>query len=130
MFRQKWQTLLILLLGLTVVAGGTWLARASAQARTAPAGDKPDPFTVDVNRPPPLPMLGRPVSDRASLEDPTTDAAAAAATAATVPQRTNPVPFQRLSVPDPFENRGPVQLKETPAEDATPPLAAPRTPGR
>jgi len=105
-------------------------APALPQARPLPTGEKSHVASADVNKPMPLPLLARPVTDRASLEDPTTEASAAAATAATVPQRTNPVPFQRLSVPDPFENRGTIQLKETPAEDTTPPLASPRTPGR
>jgi len=59
----------------------------------------------DVRQPAPLPPLATPVPDRASLEDPTRDAADAAASAATPPQRRQPVPFQRVSLPDPFENR-------------------------
>ncbi len=87
-------------------------------AQTLPPGAKPG-SAEDSSKPIALPVLARPVPERAALEDPTRDASAAAAVAAPIPQRTRPLPFQRLSVPDPFENRGPVQLKEEPPEDST-----------
>ncbi len=83
---------------------------------------------VDVNQPPPLPRLGQPVPDRASLEDPTTEASMSAAIAAKVPLRTRPAPFQRLSIPDPFENYIAVPKSALPPEPAEPPLGPARNP--
>ncbi len=100
------------------------------QSRALVTGDKTRMPSVDVNQPVALPVLARPTPDRASLEDPTTEASAAAAVSAPAPQRTASLPFQRLSVPDPFEHRTAVHLKETPADETTPPLGSPRTPGR
>jgi hypothetical protein len=82
---------------------------------------------ADVNKPAPLPILGQPVPDRASLADATGDASGSAVIAATMPIRSRPVPFQRLSVPDPFENYRPLRLALP--EEATEPVAgSPRTP--
>jgi hypothetical protein len=77
--------------------------------------------------PPPLPIMGRPVPDRASLDDPTTDVSTEAALAAPLPRRTAPAPYQRLGVPDPYENRRPL-LVPVPAERELPVTGAPETP--
>jgi hypothetical protein len=74
-----------------------------------------------------LPILARPVSDRASLEDPTGDASTAAALAATLPRRVIPAPFLRLSLPEPFEFRRPLTLA-VPAEATDPRTSTPQTP--
>ncbi len=71
----------------------------------------------DVNSPIPLPILARPVSDRASLDDPTLAASNAAALAAPIPPRTLKAPFLRQALPDPYDRRRtsepvPVELKE------------------
>ena len=95
---------------------------------TLPAGELVRAPSVDVNRPPPLPGLGGPALDRAPLDDPTADGSLAAALAAAPPERTAPAPFQKLTVPDPFEHRQVVRLHTTPAEDTTPVAAAPRGP--
>ena len=63
------------------------------QPRSFVVGDRIRLPSADVNQPPPLPILAQPTADRASLDDPTVDASAAAATAATMPQRTNAVPY-------------------------------------
>ncbi len=76
--------------------------------------------SVDVNRPVELPILALAQPDRAPPTDPTFDASLAAAIAATVPPRTSPAPFLRLTLPDPFEHRQAVQLREPPREDAVP----------
>jgi hypothetical protein len=81
-----------------------------------------------LSRPVPPPLLGQPVPDRAPLDDPTTDASLAAALAAPMPSRTNPAPFLKLTLPDPFENRETGRLRSTPPEEGTPVAATPRLP--
>ena len=68
----------------------------------------------DVNQPMPLPILARPVPDRASLDDPSSEASQAAALATKVPDRTAPAPFLRLTLPDPFEHRNTVRMQTPP----------------
>jgi hypothetical protein len=82
----------------------------------------------DVNAPVPLPTLARPATDHAPLGDPTPEVSLAAALAQPVPVRTTPAPFVRLNLPDPFEHAQAVRLHDPPAEDPTPPVAAPRPP--
>ena len=89
------------------------------QPRSFVVGDRVRLPSEDVNQPAPLPILARPTPDRASLDDPTGDASAAAALAASMPQRTNPVPYFRVTLPDPFADRRPLRLP-VPAEDAGP----------
>src|SRR5579864_193867 len=57
----------------------------------------------NVNEPLPLPTLARPVTGRASLEDPTADFSNEQAIARELPLRTKPAPFQRVDLPEPFE---------------------------
>jgi hypothetical protein len=64
----------------------------------------------DVSEPIPLPLFAQPQPDRAPLEDPSTEASTAAALAEGPPARSTPVPFLRLSLPDPFEHRAAVRL--------------------
>jgi hypothetical protein len=75
------------------------------EAQYLHAGDRIRLPSVDVNRPIPLPILARPVTNRAPLEDATADASYAAALAASPPGRTSPAPFLKLNLPDPFEYR-------------------------
>jgi hypothetical protein len=82
----------------------------------------------NVGQPVPPPVLGQPMPDRAPLDDPTTDASLAAALAAAMPSRTNPAPFLKLTLPDPFENRETGRLRETPPEEGIPVAATPRLP--
>jgi hypothetical protein len=79
-------------------------------------------------RPAPLGPLGQPVLDRAPLDDPTADLSLDAVLAAPLPQRTNPVPFTKTNLPDPFENRAVVKLRTPPPEEPTPVVPAPKTP--
>ncbi len=82
----------------------------------------------DVNRPIPLPIRTLPVSDRASLDDPTMDASTAAATATPIPPRTRKAPFLQLTLPDPFDRRRTrVPAPEEPKEF---PVGNPQTPRR
>jgi hypothetical protein len=80
----------------------------------------------DVNQPIPLPLLGLPALDRVSLDDPTMEISTATALARTPPLRATPAPFVRLVLPNPFENRETVRLRNVPEEDAMPVTATPR----
>jgi hypothetical protein len=94
---------------------------------TLPAGERVRVPSVDVNRPVPLPLLGQPLSDRAVVEDVTGEASSAATVATPVPQRTQPTPFVRNNLPDPFELRRPVETRP-PDEVVSPPAATPKLP--
>lgn len=61
------------------------------------------PRARDVNLLPPPPALGRQYTERASLDDPTTETGNSAATANTVPVALAPSAFLKLGIPDPFE---------------------------
>jgi hypothetical protein len=100
---------------------------ALPQAQPMVVGDRVRQPSADVNQPPHLPILARPLPDRASLNDATTDASAAAVVGATIPTRVIVVPFQRQALPDPYENRRPLRLP-VPDESATPVTASPRPP--
>jgi hypothetical protein len=109
-----------------------------------PAGSRPEPPQTiqlptgervrlpgpDVNQPVPLPLLATPAPDRTALDDPTADFSAAAAQSGTVPARQAPAPFGRVGLPDPFENRNAVKLREAPPEKSDPVKAAPKPPGK
>src|SRR5262249_51795249 len=98
------------------------------QLPSLPDGDRVRVPSVDVNQPIPLPMLARPVADRAPLDDPTADASAVAALAAPIPSRTTKAPFLKLTLPDPYDRR----RSETPtsAESSEFPVGTPQTPRR
>jgi hypothetical protein len=108
--------------------GGTPLEPRLPQTMALPAGELTRLPSVDVNQPVPLPILGRPLSDRAPVEDVTVEASSAAVVAATPPQRTQPAPFMRNNLPDPFEFRHPVGAPKIPAEQANPPIGSPKLP--
>jgi predicted small lipoprotein YifL len=84
----------------------------------------------NASRPLPLPPLAQPVSDRASLEDPTADYSARAVIGAALRPRTTPVPFLKVNLPDPFENAEMVRLRVTMPEDANRSLGTPPAPKR
>ncbi len=100
---------------------------ALPQAVPMPGGARTKEVGVDVNKPAPLPVLGQPVPDRASLGDATADASRAADGAAPMPVRRQPVPFLRLGLPDPFENYRPLRVA-IPPESTDPVTASPRVP--
>ena len=68
---------------------------ALPQARPLPDGVRTKEAGPDVNKPAPLPILAQPVPDRAVLGDATAEASGAAAVAAPMPARRQPVPFLR-----------------------------------
>lgn len=99
------------------------------QVQTFVAGNRVKLPSVDLNEPPPLPLLTQQaIPDRASLEDATVETSTSAALAAPLPQRTEMAPFQRLTIPDPYENRRPLPPESMPAESNEPPVSAPQTP--
>lgn len=94
-----------------------------------PAGPKVAWPSPEVNQPIPLPILARPVADRASLDDPSGEASRSAALAAPVSDRATPAPALRLTLPDPFEHLSTVRLR-TPPPEAPLPADHVRPPGR
>jgi hypothetical protein len=82
----------------------------------------------NVGQPVPPPLLAQPAPDRVPLDDPTLEASLAAAVAAQPSYRTNPAPFLKLTLPDPFENRQTVRLRSTPPEEGMPVAATPQLP--
>jgi hypothetical protein len=85
---------------------------------------------ADVEAPLPIPIVGQPKQDRASLDDTTLEASQAAALVRVRPRRPAPVPFTPLNLPDPFENQRQGGLRNPPAEGEQPPAVPIRTPGR
>jgi hypothetical protein len=92
-----------------------------------PAAPKVAWPSPDINEPIPLPILARPVADRAGLDDPSGEVSQAAALASNVPERTTTAPFLRLNLPDPFEHRNTVRLR-TPAPEIRLPADQDRPP--
>ncbi|MFO0967188.1 MAG: hypothetical protein U0793_16615 [Gemmataceae bacterium] len=76
--------------------------------------------SIPVDRIPPLPVLATPQRDRASLADPTMEASLARAMQAFFLPRTTAVPFAPINLPDPFELRRTIELRDPPAEDGAP----------
>jgi hypothetical protein len=72
--------------------------------------------------------VGQPVSDRASLDDPTDDASSAAALSASIPARTTKAPFLKLTLPDPYDRRRTGLPASEESKDF--PLGSPQTPRR
>jgi hypothetical protein len=72
---------------------------------------------ADVNLPPALPPLGRPVPDRAPLDDPTADQGNAAIVGRSVTPALGPSAFQKLGLPDPFEFAAQVKPRVPPAAE-------------
>ncbi|MBN9118828.1 MAG: hypothetical protein J0I06_06660 [Planctomycetes bacterium] len=78
----------------------------------------------DTNLPPPAPVLGRPLNDRASLDDPTGELGNAEVVAGVVKVPPAPSGFVKVAVPDPFELGEQVKPKVPAAAE---PSAAPVT---
>ena len=117
----------------TLVEGEPPLSRQRLDlANPAPvklaAGPKAAWPSPDINQPISLPILARPVVDRASLDDPSGEASQTAALAGKVPDRTAPAPFLRLTLPDPFEHRNAVRLQTPPPPDIALPAENPHAP--
>jgi hypothetical protein len=98
------------------------------QVPVLPTGELTRVPSTNVNQPVPLPLLGQPLSDRAPVEDVTAEASAAAVVEAKVSLRTQPTPFVKNNLPDPFEFRRPVVAPAAPAEQPTPLADTPKLP--
>jgi hypothetical protein len=96
------------------------------QRENLPAGGRVRLPSPDVNAPAPLPILAQPVTDRAPLDDPTGASSTQAALAAVPPVRSEPAPFVRLPLPDPFELQHTVRLRLPLPEDPSPYASASR----
>lgn len=83
--------------------------------------------SANVETPLALPILALPVADRLALEDATEESSGAAVVAARPTQRTQPAPYVRQTLPDPYENRR-AAPKPTFADEPMPPVGAPRPP--
>jgi hypothetical protein len=98
------------------------------QVSALPERDRVRVPSIDANEPIPLPILATPLSERASLDDPTSDVSNAAAIAAPIPPRMSKAPFLKLTLPDPYDHRrGDVP---TPEESKEFPLGSPQLPQR
>jgi hypothetical protein len=84
---------------------------------TFPAGPGITTRIRDVALPPDLPILGRPVPDRASLDDPTADTGNAAIVEKSNTPALPPSAFVRTGLPDPFELADQVKPKVPPTAD-------------
>jgi hypothetical protein len=101
------------------------LAPVPPQVQHLPAGERVRTPAPDPNQPVALPVLGQATPDRASLDDPTADLSLAAALATPMPSRSNPAPFLRLNLPDPYEHRSAARLRAPqPEETMTPSLVS------
>lgn len=96
------------------------------QRVSLPAGGRVRLPSLDIYQPTPLPFLAQPVSDRAPLDDPTGTSSTQAALAAVPPVRSEPVPFVRMPLPDPFELHHTVRLRLPLPEDPSPYASASR----
>jgi len=83
--------------------------------QTGPA--QPPARSRDVNRPPALPTLGRPLAERVSLDDPTAEFGHAAVVNPAVKVPLAPSAFLKVSLPDPFEYGEQVKPKLPPAAE-------------
>jgi hypothetical protein len=70
-----------------------------------------------VNLPPVMPILGRPVADRVSLDDPTAELGNAAVANPFVKMPLTPAAFLKVALPDPFELGDQIKPKVPPAAE-------------
>lgn len=84
--------------------------------------------SFSTEQPPPLPILAQVQADRVPLDDPTREASLEAALSGPPPVRTNPAPFLRLNLPDPYENRTVAELRNPPPENPAPVIATIQAP--
>lgn len=85
-----------------------------------PTQDRTRVPSGDVAIPVALPRLALPVQEKVTATDPTLDESKSAVLSAPLPSRETPVPFQRLTIPDPFEHIDTVKLPATPGPETMP----------
>jgi hypothetical protein len=83
---------------------------------------------LDVKQSVALPILARPTTDRASLEDPTTEFTARSIVNNNLPLRVTLSLFVKVNLPDPFENAEPAKVKITIPDDPAKALGNPPLP--
>jgi hypothetical protein len=93
-----------------------------------PAGELVYVASINLNGPLPLAIMAFPVHEPFSSDDATNEFSLSVALAATPPWRTNPAPFIRLSIPDPFEYHQAARLAVDFPELSMPVTASPRVP--
>jgi len=101
-----------------------WGADAVPAKVVFPTGPGITTKARDVNLPPDLPILGRPVPDRASLDDPTAEVGNAAIVNKSNTPTLLPSAFVRMGLPDPFELAEQVKPRVPPTAE---PLVVPVT---
>src|SRR5262245_20640759 len=85
----------------------------------------------DISKPADLPILSaRPIADRAPLADPTLDFTAQSVVSPSLPLRTTPAGFIRVTVPDPFEHADAAKPRTPVVEDPNRSLGNPPPPRR
>lgn len=82
-----------------------------------PVGGLTKRETPDVKLPTALPILAKPIPDRASLDDPTTEFTAESIINKNLPLRSTTAPFVKVNLPDPFENAPAAKVKVTIPDD-------------
>jgi hypothetical protein len=93
-----------------------------------PASERVRTPAPDPNQTVALPILGQATPDRASLDDPTADLSLATVLAAPMPARSNPAPFLRLNLPDPYEHRRAARIGSLPADEPMMPSVVSKPP--
>jgi hypothetical protein len=89
---------------------------ALPQSLSFPALDRVKIVTPDVAVPVTLERMAQPVAEKVATTDPTLDASKAAVLSEPLPSRETPVPFLKLTLPDPFENQETGRLPATEPE--------------
>ena len=87
---------------------------------TFPAMDRVKIMTPDVTVPVSLPRMAQPVLEKAVTADPTLDESKASILSAAMPARESQAPYQRFTLPDPFENHETGALAGTPIPEVLP----------
>jgi hypothetical protein len=97
------------------------------QKHSFAAGKRINVPSLPSSLPPPLPVLGRQLPDRASLDDATMEVSTEAVLAAAMPRRSKPLAYQRTTTPDPYEHHLPLTVS-LPEERSEPQSDVPRPP--
>jgi hypothetical protein len=71
-------------------------------------------------------MLSKQVSEKTGLADPVAEASQALVGGAAIVVRPVPAAYQKVTVPDPFENRHLIRVRTPIPEEPAPPLILPR----
>lgn len=94
-----------------------YLADAVPERPTFPVKPGITQRAADVKVPPALPILGRPATDRVSLDDPTAEPGNQAIVAPLVRVGLLPAAFLKVALPDPFELGEQVKPRVAPADE-------------